>query len=175
MSRGQTSRIKLTVPRIGATADEIAREVNRLPLGFCGFTFSRAANQAAASINVWESITLDTVAGLDTDNFLNTAGTSATVNEGAEGVYILSYAARASSGGTGEFRLLVDGVVIGITTLNSTQQFTFVSPPLELKTGAVISWQYRTTNLTAQFVGRTVTSDQTKVPHVSGYRVGLLA
>lgn len=175
MSRGQTSRIKLTVPRIGATADEIVREVNRLPFGFCGFTFSRAANQAAVAINTWESITMDAFAGLDTDKFLSPAGTSAKVPEGCEGAYILSYAARASSGGTGEFRLLVDGVVVGITTLNSTQQFTYVSPPLELNSGAVISWQYRTTNLTAQFVGRTVTSDQTKVPHVSGYRVGLLA
>jgi hypothetical protein len=178
VSKGLTNRTRLRLVVSGDTPEgrrlgDLARAVNDLPFGFTGFSFTRTANYTATATNAWQGVAL--AAEVDSDRFLTLDGLSAKVPEGCEGVYVLSYAARASSGGTGEFRLLVDGAVIGLTTLNSTQQFTFVSPPIELRAGAEITWEYRTTNTAAQFQGRNAITDQTKVPHVSAHRVGLLA
>jgi hypothetical protein len=178
VSKGLTNRTRLSLvvnrdsPQ-GRALGDLTRAVNDLPFGFTGFSFTRTTNHVATTTNTWQGVVLG--AEVDSDRFLALDGLSAKVPEGCEGVYVLSYAARASSGGVGEFRLLVDGAVIGITTLNSTQQFTFVSPPIELRAGAKITWEYRTTNTAAQFQGRSAITDQTKVPHVSAHRVGLLA
>ena len=172
MSKGQTTRIKLTVPRAGATADEIVREVNRLPFGYMGFNVHRTSTFSLPSTGTWTAVPLTTRI-FDTDAFVNTAGTQAKLPDDTGGLWVFGVQARGvTSSIDARIRLQLDGVTVLSEFLQSDPRVVN-AVPLVVNDGSVLTWEVSSAS-TDGLVFQAADDDDVLAPQVFGYRVGLL-
>lgn len=141
---GVSRRARLNVSATEKDVGRVVTEVNKLPFAFVGFGATRSAMMSPAFPNTWEAVTF--TPGIDYDSMLNgsTSASSATVKDGADGVYLLSVRGSMASS-TGSFRFTVNGTAVFTATMSTTEA-SHQSPPIALRPGDVIRFEFQVAN-----------------------------
>jgi hypothetical protein len=158
---GVSRRIKLNVSNSETDLRRVVSEVNRLPFAFVGFSAVSSASFAPPSVSTWASVSTF-VQGLNFDSILTGNVASAKVPDGADGVFQLSLSASVSAG-TGKFRVARSNVALFEVVLGTDVKYA-VSPPIELKVGDVLTFEFQSASLSYTLAAGCA---------VSAYRIGL--
>jgi hypothetical protein len=140
---GVSRRSRLNLSATEKDVGRVVAEINKLPFAFVGFGATRSAMVSPLFPNTWEAVSFNR--GIDYDSMLNgTSASSATVKDGADGVYLLSVRGSMASS-TGSFRFTVNGTAV-FTAIMSTTEASHQSPPIALRPGDVIRFEFQVAN-----------------------------
>lgn len=168
--KGVSTKARLNVSSARATLGEVVAEVNRLPFAHVGFSASFAAAWSPGQSNAWVPIPFSSVL-VDSDEML-AGGTSATIPEGCEGVYVVGIGVSTISNAM-DVRVRRNGSENLILTSASMTPVYAQTPPIVLRVNDRLTWEANTSNALWSLRGRNDTGSST-FPHLSIHRVGLL-